>query len=316
VVVVDASPDWEEHRSKLLETVGKTQPGIHWKYVEATTRSLPAQRNQAIKLATSDILFMIDDDSLMYPDCSAEVMKIYEADRGREIVGLAPIEVHEAPDEQKSQNGTKSKQTGNGGLRSFLVNLMERQLDVERLLLPYDAKYPDRPVSKELKSLGAVPVRYLHGFTMTYRRETIAKEGFEEILLRYAAAEDMDASYRVSRHGAIAFAVHARLFHARDSSGRLTRFTRQALGMMNLAVLYRLKGHNPRLMYRSFRWRLIRRLPIDLLRDLARRRFNIPNVRANLYALRRLDHVLKLSEDELRQWYPKFQVDLIDANPQ
>src|SRR6185312_14717864 len=71
VIIVDASPDWRASRDHVMAEIAPLRPGVRWQYVEAERRSLPAQRNQGIALSTAPILFMIDDDSLMYPDCAA-----------------------------------------------------------------------------------------------------------------------------------------------------------------------------------------------------------------------------------------------------
>jgi len=261
------------------------------------------------------VLFLIDDDSLMYPECAAEVMKLYDADRTGAIHGVAPMAADRAPDVPAPESADPANAPAKPGLRQRLVNFLEQQVEVEKLLLPYDECYPDRPVPPELQSPDVIPVRYFHGFRMTYRREAIARERFDEFLQRYAAAEDMDASYRVSRHGALVQTLRARLFHAQDPSARLTRFTRQVLGLMNLAVLYRLKGHNPRTLFRSFRWRLWKRLAVDVLRDLARKRLQLPYTRATIFTLRKLGYLLALDENELRRWCPTFQVAMIERNP-
>jgi GT2 family glycosyltransferase len=74
---------------------------------------------------------------------------------------------------------------------------------------------------------------------MTFRASIIRKVGFDETLTRYAAAEDVDASYRASRCGLLLYAVNARIFHAQDQSNRLSRHTVTMRGLLNLAYLYR-----------------------------------------------------------------------------
>jgi hypothetical protein len=201
-------------------------------------------------------------------------------------------------------------------LRERLVSLFERQLETEKLLLPYDRAYPDHALPAELKSLDVAATRYLHGMRMTYRREPIRQERFDEFLHRYAAAEDLDASYRVSRHGALVNALRARLYHERAVSGRLSRYTCTVLTLMNLAVLYRLKGYNPKAILRTFQGRVLRRLCVDFCRDLAMKRFRFPCARADGYALARFGDILAQDEPALRKWYPAFLTYMNDRNPQ
>jgi glycosyltransferase involved in cell wall biosynthesis len=315
VVIVDASANWQEIRDQVMQEIGNQHPEIRWEYQEARVRSSTTQRNQAIDLATSDVLFLIDDDSLLYPGCAELVMRIYEADLEVKILGVAPMAAGAPPPDAGDNVPGAITPSGKPGVVRRLKYYLEQQVEVDKLLLPYDASYPDRPVPESVKPLDVAPVHYFHGFRMTYRRSAIARERFDEFLQRYAAAEDLDASYRVSRHGALVNAMRAQLFHAQDPSARLTRYTRNVLGIMNLAVLYRLKGHDPRAMFRTFRRRLWRRMFFDLLRDLARKRFKLPYSRATWFSLGKLNEVLGMSEEALKQWYPKFQVEMIEKNP-
>jgi glycosyltransferase involved in cell wall biosynthesis len=317
VVIVDASTNWRETCEQILNEVAPRHPTVRWEYVEARVRSLTAQRNQALELATSDVLFLIDDDSFMYPDCAEEVMRVYEADRGEAVAGVGPMLADWHP-EQTPPNGSASAPSAQGlvrRLRQRVTDFLEQQLHVEKMLLPYDRNYPCHPLSAELLALDVAEARYLQGCRMTYRRQPIQKERFDELLRRYAAIEDLDASYRVSRHGALVNAFRARLYHAQDPSSRLSRYTCALLGLMNLAMMYRLKGYDAKALLAGFRRRVLRRLGVDLLRDLSRGRFRLPCARADWKALGLMRSLLNREEAELRQWFPSFQNDLIDRNP-
>lgn len=312
VVIVDASNDWEQSKAWALGELAAKYPGIRWVYEPAAVRSLTHQRNQGLALATSDVLFMIDDDSFLFPGSAAEVMRVYDADPEHRVAGVGLVLDPRLPDEPGTASEPPPAQRS---LRDRLKKELERMLEVEKLLLPYDSTYPDHEIPQSVLALGAVRCRYLHGMRMTYRREVIQKERFDEMLQRYAAAEDLDASYRASRHGALVHAPGARLHHAQDPSARLSRFTRNALGLTNLAALYRLKGHDPESMLRSLRARMVRRLLVDVARDLSRSRFDVPCARADLYALNQLKRFSELDRDQLMSWYPAFQRDLIERNP-
>jgi cellulose synthase/poly-beta-1,6-N-acetylglucosamine synthase-like glycosyltransferase len=88
IIVVDASPGWENTRERVLREIASLWPGIRWHYVEAERRSSASQRNQGVRAASADVMFLFDDDSLMYPDCAAEIMRGYDADSGRSVVGV------------------------------------------------------------------------------------------------------------------------------------------------------------------------------------------------------------------------------------
>jgi len=313
VIVVDASTNWEENEAFALQPVRASHPEIRWEYEPARVRSLTIQRNQGLEKATTNVLFLIDDDSYMYPDCAAEILSIYEADPGCAVAGVGATLLDRPPsDDESPVDESQTRATARGrSLRRLLV----RPFDVEALLLPYDECYPDRPIPPAVQSLGAIRCRYLHGMRMTYRREFIQKERFDDFLQRYAAGEDLDTSYRVSRHGALVAAPRARIYHAQDPAARLTRYTRNTLGLLNLAVLYRLKGHDPGAMLETYGRRVRGRLSAEVLRDLARGRLRLPCTRAAWNALVLLDRIRDMDATSLRAWYLEYQRELVERNP-
>ena len=62
IIVVDSSQNWEETRDAIKAELVSHHPKIRWTYVAAARRSSASQRNQGVRLATADILFLIDDD--------------------------------------------------------------------------------------------------------------------------------------------------------------------------------------------------------------------------------------------------------------
>ena len=47
---------------------------------------MPFRLNHSIAQSTADIIFAFDDDTLMYPDCAKEILRIYAADVDHRIV--------------------------------------------------------------------------------------------------------------------------------------------------------------------------------------------------------------------------------------
>ena len=149
---------------------------------------------------------------------------------------------------------------------------------------------------------------------MTFRTEVIRSVGFDETLRRYASGEDLDASYRASRHGVLLNAINALIFHAQDESARLSRHTRTLLGLLNLAYLYRCKGHDPARLLSTYRWRVLRRFLVDVLRDAGRRRLSLPCARADLEALIRLTEIGHIPAERIVEWYATLQERIIERN--
>jgi len=76
VFVVDASDDWERTCEHLTARFGPANPDVKFLYEKAERRSASAQRNQLLDQVTSDVVFFFDDDSLMFPDCAEQIMKV------------------------------------------------------------------------------------------------------------------------------------------------------------------------------------------------------------------------------------------------
>jgi GT2 family glycosyltransferase len=316
IVIVDASDNWEEHRSLVLNDVA-ARTTIPCLYESARVRSSTAQRNQAISLATGDILFLIDDDSFMHPSCADEVMKIYDLDTQERVAGVAPLASYLTPEHSEQGDQIESDNTEAPSVWSIarqINRLVEREFYIERFCLPYDNAYPDHPIPAELAGSAVSTARYFNGFRMTFRASVISKVGFDETLTRYAAGEDIDTSYRASRHGVLLNATNARIFHAQDARARLSLHTITLLGLMNLAYLYRRNGNDPARLLGSYRWRIVRRAMIDIVRDLVRLRFSLPCARADLEALFRLHQFRRIPLTKIPDWYTALQIKIVERN--
>lgn len=314
IVIVDSSDDWARTRQRALDEVGPLSPNVRWRYEQARTRSSATQRNEAIQLASTGVLFMIDDDSFMYPECAERVMAIYDADTAERVVGVGPMESAASPLSPQAPADNEHIVNGPPGLKDKLRWQIESLVMVERLLLPYDAVYPDHPVPPGLEQLDVAATRYLSGMRMTWRAGPARKVLFDETLQRYAAAEDMDFSYRISRYGVIVNALRARLFHAQDPSARLTQHTRALLGLTNLAYLYKRNGVAPNTLLLRYTGRVLTRMAVDLARDLSRGRTSMPYVRADLRALQTIREMAGVDKQVLTDWYTKVQDRILNAN--
>jgi GT2 family glycosyltransferase len=307
IIVIDASDNFESNRQTILGDVRpRASANIKWRYEKAANRSSTHQRNQGIKLATGDILFLIDDDSYMHSTCAEAVMSIYESDTRCQVAGVGILETTISPG-AVGDTGDNPEPLCSPSIKQKITDIFERELWADRLLLPYDGTYPDRPVPQELYALNVTSTRYINGFRMTFRSSVIREVGFDENLRRYAMGEDMDASYLVSRRGALVDAINARVFHAKAPEQRLSRYTTTLLGHINLAYLYRKKGRNPRQLLAQFRLRLLRRLVFDLIRDVGSNRFSLPYVRADVRAFFKLNALVACAEDDFLPWFHSFQ---------
>jgi glycosyltransferase involved in cell wall biosynthesis len=307
IVVVDASATWQKTREEILANLAKDHPHIRWQYVQAEMRALPAQRNQGLKLVTSEVVFLFDDDSLMYPDCAEEIMKVYEADTKGRVAGV--MAAHEPvppdrPDDPEAARPSEHAATQNYG---SLARMIRRVLDADNIFVPYDEDFPKHEMPEEVHWLEVGLVRLMPGWGMTFRRATCLQEPFSEMLRRYAALEDTDMTYRASRHGPLLVAGNARLCHIGSVGGRLNLFLLAALRNLNQVALHRLHSTDISRSRLKLHRMMARRFLILLAKDVYRRKWSFPNARGILFAFRWMDPVLNMSEAELRDWYPLFQ---------
>ncbi len=319
VIVVDASANWEQTRAQVMAEIAITAPHIRWEYVQAKQRGLPLQRNQGIDLATADILFLIDDDSLLYPDCAEQIMAIYEADPQGMVQGVQASLAEALPSAVMVSDTTKPAgwQWGKAlPVSAKLVNFVWKHIFLmnnEVTCIPYAGDFPSYQVPPALQAMDANPVRLFHGCRMTYRREVIAAERFEALLLYYALNEDMDASYRVSLHGMLLEAGRAKLCHFQSNSGRLSRYLVTVLSSLNQAVFVQRYSQDRTRDRRRFYILNTRRILAEFCKDCLSRRWSFPQLRGVLTSFRYAPIIFQLSDAELATWYPQFQQTFVET---
>jgi glycosyltransferase involved in cell wall biosynthesis len=314
VVIVDASPYWQTTRDAVLAEFEAAHPGVSFVYVAARRASLTAQRNQGLELCTSDVAFMLDDDSLMFPDTAERIMEVYDADVNREVVALTPVFVPEVPDAHLNVVTPGHPTQGHVGVDEARAGLarrvLRRLLWSDLQLLPYDGAEGVRPIPPHLAKYDLIPTRFSSG-SATFRTEAVREAKFEEMLERYAAGEDWDISERIKHRGLIAFCRNARQCHLEAPGGRLSRETVHTLRYLNFMALHVLHSTDvarSRREYKRFMWR---RVLSEALADLSKRRWRMPRAKGTWRAMRMLSEMFARSKDDMRTWYPQFQRDLI-----
>lgn len=321
IIVIDAGHNWKRDRDEIYSLVSG-YPEIRFVYEQAPMRSLPAQRNAAIQRAKADILFLIDDDSLMHTDCAEIILGHYERDPDALLAAIGATRSAESPIilnlEVGAQKPGLSKAEGRllKARRSRLGRLFWKQvvlMSLENTFIGYD----DRNLAKERAALarmelpGLVPKSFLGGFTVTVRREVALNEPFDDGLITYAPAEDLDATYRFGRHGFVARADDARLFHYMADSNRVERQTLQTLRVLNRAYFAARNSRARTRHFFAFQAYALRSIPANLLKDLAARRWRMPQTRGVIHAFFLSFGVFACHDAKLKQWYRDLQARLI-----
>ena len=178
IIVVDASPYWEKTRAKIMQELAIKYPAIEWKYVQAERASSTTQRNQGIDLATADILFLIDDDTLMYPDCAEEIMNIYSHDIAHQVVGirgtpaqLPPDKPAQMPDKNRLLKFKDKTKNILFKLRQAVNKALVLVMNTHDNFIPYDfSPFSQQPLPEEIKNMAICMVPRMHGSYMTFRR--------------------------------------------------------------------------------------------------------------------------------------------------
>jgi GT2 family glycosyltransferase len=314
IIVIDASDYWEDTRDKVMTEIASKNSDIRWVYASAENRSSTLQRNQGLQLATADVVFLFDDDSLMYPTCAEEIMRVYEADTEGVVQGVQADSVDNPPLELVTSDSKKQTGWSENGFSFVIISFLQRfvwkhlfLMDAKLLFLPYDGDFPQHQIPASVEKLNVQLVPLLQGYRMTFRRDAILKEIFEPLLRYYAAGEDLDASYRVSRHGPLLVALDAKVHHFQSAGGRLPRFKVSVLSALNQALCIRKHSsdlkHNRQLFYRL----MARRMLAETLKDALSRRWDLPQARGIWVALKYSSKLFALPDEELAEWYPYFQ---------
>jgi GT2 family glycosyltransferase len=192
--------------------------------------------------------------------------------------------------------------------RNYLHRIGHNLLKAEDYVVRYDRGERAVKLPTAIERMRVARTHMLCGMRMTFRRDVIARTRFEELLSRYAAYEDFDASLRASRHGILLTALQARVCHLKSGGGgRLSRRKTALMASLNWAVLLRLNSDDPRRAKREYRRRLLMNSLVDLVRDIARKRWDLPHFRGRVAGMIMLGSIFRHEPALLRSWYKGYQ---------
>ena len=317
IIIVDASDDFTSHRTRIEEIVTTYEgPQPRLIYLQAPERSLTRQRNLAIAQATGDILFLFDDDTLMFPDSAEAILKTFAADTGHEIAAAMALNVPEMPG--RASIGDDGRKVTGGG--SALTTTLREQpviawiwdhlfmMNARSHFIAYDTpRRMGRPDMVRIGPLHLLQVPLLSGFAMAVRASVARQEPFDQSLLSYSPAEDLDASYRFSRHGINVLVETARIHHFEAAAGRIKRKQAITLGLMNLAAFVARNSTRLGRDVPAYYLRYVRRLVAEFLKDGLSRRFTFPQFRGALAAFLPTVAIFRHDRAGFDDWYLRQQ---------
>lgn len=316
IVVVDASQEWL--KSKVVITNMAETASINCVYLQANEKSLTVQRNQGIAAASGDVVFLIDDDSLMHPSCASEIISIYDADTELVVAGVQASLSSDIPPKATITDSRKDSGKADLGSDNKIFSIVKQWIwreiflmNSSKLFICYDGLFHRRELPEYLIAFDISANDLFHGCRMTYRRALVKKELFDPTLLSYCPMEDLDASYRISRHGMLVTAERAKLHHFESSAGRVKRRQVAMLTVLNQAFLIRKHSADVQRRRIEFNRLIFRRIFAEFSKDLLSRRWTLPQLRGLLAARRHVKKIFAVPEKELFGFYRNLQIKIL-----
>jgi GT2 family glycosyltransferase len=326
IVVVDVSDEWEESRTEAQQILAPW-PDIELIYVTSAIRSSATQRNAGIALCTQEIIFLLDDDSFLFPTAAEEALRIFAADTGKDVAGIAILMVPELPPMPdgsviKNLSMPEQKMSGRNRAGNFYRTVMGTRAgrwfnrkvllqSKEELFIKYDGSRL-KDVPDTLAQFDVAAVAFITGGASAVRRSVAVAEPFDTALRFYAAFEDLDVAYRYARHGALLKAHNAHLHHYEAAGGRLQRKKLVIFQLLNSLVFLKRYASDPKQFLPVYRRLLWRRLFGEALKDLLSRRFDFPQARGVWTVIRTWRSVWARDTATIDDWYPAIQKNIID----
>lgn len=315
LIIVDSSSNWEEGRALILADVEQYRRemgvSVRLEYIQGERASSAVQRNQGIRLARSDVLFLTDDDTLLYADCAEKIMEVYERDTGCQIQAVAAVPVR-LPPESPSASGAGDEANSlptQGAVAHYhpVVAAVRKLLKADDRFVPYDDEFPRHAVPPDLVHLPLSLRSLVAGYALTCRREAALRDGFDGRLERYCPGEDSDFTYRLTRVGPMVARLDARICHLEAGSGRMASFHKTALGAINPLLFHRVHSTDLKRSAVKNRQLLRRRLIIEALKDLRNGDWSLPQARGIYVALQAIDEIMKCPDQDVDALFRSYQ---------
>jgi glycosyltransferase involved in cell wall biosynthesis len=220
IIIVDQS-DGELTRS-LAEELEKQQGGrVAFSYIFRKQKSITQARNAGIAVARGEIVSFLDDDVELFPDYYEVILRRFAADPSLGGIGGGIINVQ----------GPRGWKWPVRKLlhRVFLINNFRGRLTPSGFGFPIH----DGDVDRE------VEVECLCGSNMNFRRQHLGPSHFDDWFSGYSYAEDIDATYRVSRQARLLAIPDARLEHHHSKVHRMKKAAARAMEIKNHHHIYK-----------------------------------------------------------------------------
>lgn len=238
-VIVDASST-DETAATARAVFAEHRDGARLLMGKALTTGAAAQRNQAMALATKDIILFCDDDIVVEPDCVARLWQALQADDG---VGGANAAIVNQPYRRPGWPTRAVLAT---------VGVFEHDTYAGRMAGPAIQFLPR--AGDDLPA--AVPVQWLNTTCTLYRRALLPEPPFDRHFHGYSLGEDVALSLRVGRRARLVNVPAARIVH--DSQPGAHKTDAEAVSRMAIInrhyIMTRVMGKNRRRDHAALLW--------------------------------------------------------------
>jgi len=199
--------------------------GIHYAYIKKDRPGLTESRNVGVRLASGDIIFFFDDDTILSPDYIEEILKIYQGDAEGNIGGVGGIITNFRP--LKFRDRMR---------RAFeILFLISGTHEGKVLPSGFCVNYGDTGVSIYEK----VRVDFLAGCAMSFRQRVFRDMSFDsDRYLNYGLGEDKEFTYRVSKKYDLIVTPKAKLKHLESKQMRIDKVKEGRMFFANRYIFF------------------------------------------------------------------------------
>lgn len=203
IIIVDASED--DETARMCTKLQELYPDTTLLYRTATSPGLARQRNQGARTCAElgcDLVHYLDDDVEIEAGYFDEIERCFVSDE--RIVGVGGRAANPSPEMHRWFSAVFLL----SGVHAYTVRRSGRPV------LPQGADGAPR-------IYGRRPVRFLQGFSMSYKVSVVLNHKFDDRLEGYSYGEDRDFSFRVSNSALLMIADKARVRHLQATENRL-----------------------------------------------------------------------------------------------
>jgi glucosyl-dolichyl phosphate glucuronosyltransferase len=199
--------------------------GIKYVYQRKDVPGLTKSRNLGIQLASGNIIFFFDDDTIMAPDYIENIMEVYSSDPERHIGGVSGIIANTKPLTSKQRIKRIIQ------LMFLMSGFREGRVLPSGFTTNFDAK---GTLLKEKRE-----VDFLPGCAMSFRSEIFREISFDgERYLNYGLGEDKDFSYQVSKKYKLVINPEAKLMHLESPKMRVDEFRESRMFLLDRYLFF------------------------------------------------------------------------------